>query len=352
MSADDWAVVAGVRHYPALGDLDGPENDAKAFHRWLLERAKLPPHQAKRVLSSDFAPPAASVLEAKPTCERIEEKFDELCAIAEQRSEEGKGLKVGRRLYIFLAGHGFTPCGDDAALLMANATRNRTHHVPGRPYANWFLRAGYFDEVVLFMDCCRERYPQAPLRVPPYIDLTDPGAVDRSKLLYGFATKWSRLSREKPMEGGEVHGIFTATLLAGLNGAAGDEHGEITARSIADYLYNHMKQLLTPEELEDEDVPKDPELLYDTDPNARFVLLEAEPGGPPRFPVCVHLRAEDVGKDVEVLDSRFARAAQVKAQAPECALQLPRGMYLCQVAAAGRQRPFEVSGLGVAHVQL
>lgn len=352
-AASDWAVVVGLSHYPELGDLDGPENDARAFYAWLTERAGVPKEHAKLILSSDFTPPAKTAIEAKPTSERIEEAFDLLYDLAERQSREGGELRVGRRLYIFLAGHGFSPSGDEAALLMANATRGRTYHVPGRPYANWFLRAGFFDEVILFMDCCRERYPQAPLRVLPYIDMTDPSAVDRSKILFGFATKWSRLSREKPMKDGKVRGVFSTALLAGLNGLAADENGDITAHSLADYLYNHMKELLSPEELKDEDVPKDPELIYDTNPTAKFRILTVSPQASAKeFPVTVHLRPEDVGKDVQILDSRFSEVAKAQAQVPDWPVKLPRGMYLCQLPAAGRQRPFEVSGLGGVDVQL
>jgi hypothetical protein len=352
--ASDWAVVVGLSRYPELGDLDGPENDARAFHDWLTQRAGVPAEHTKLIVSSDFVPPATTALKARPTSERIEEAFDELCEVARQNDARMEGLKVGRRLYIFLAGHGFTPSGDEAALLMANATPGRTYHVPGRPYANWFLRAGFFDEVILFMDCCRERYPQAPLRVPPYIDLTDPSAVDRSRILCGFATKWSRLSREKPMPDGKVRGVFSTALMAALNGAAVDERGEITAHSLGDYLYNHMKDLLSPEELKDDLVPKDPELIYDKNPNARFVILQARPElAPAAFPVTVHLRPDEADEDVEILDSQFNVAAQAHAPGAEWPLTLSRGMYLAQVPAARRKRPFEVSGLGGAlHVQL
>lgn len=346
--ASDWAVVVGLSRYPELGDLDGPENDARDFYAWLTRRAGVPKEHVRLILSSDFQPPATTALQAKPTSERIEEAFDALYDTAERRAREGGELKVGRRLYIFLAGHGFSPSGDEAALLMANATRGRTYHVPGRPYANWFLRAGFFDEVILFMDCCRERYPQAPLRVLPYIDMTDPTAVDRSKILFGFATKWSRLSREKPMPDGKVRGVFSTALLTALNGAAADANGEITARSLADYLYNHMKDLLSLEELRDDDVPKEPELIFDTNPNAKFLILKVSPeqAAAARFPVTVHLRPEDASRDVEILDNRFNVAASAHAPGAEWPLRLPRGLYLCQVRAAGRQQPFEVSGLG------
>jgi hypothetical protein len=58
----------------------------------------------------------------------------------------GDGAVVGRRLYLYFAGHGFAPTDTETALLMANATRTRGgHHIPGRSYAEWFYRAGYFN---------------------------------------------------------------------------------------------------------------------------------------------------------------------------------------------------------------
>lgn len=356
LAATDWAVVVGLSRYPGLGDLDGPENDARAFHAWLTRRAGVPEARVRCIVSSDseFKSTASGVLHARPTSERIEQAFDELCELASSNDAKGEGLRVGRRLYIFLAGHGFTPTGEEVALLVANATRDRTYHVAGRPYANYFVKAGIFDEVVLFMDCCRERYlRQVPLRVPPYVDLTDPTAVERSKILFGFATRWSRMSREKPMPDGKVRGVFSTALLAGLNGAAADSHGDITARSLADYLYNHMKSLLSPEELKDDDIPKEPELVYDPNPNARFLLLLGHPeAAAPRFPVTVHLRPEDAGRDVEILDSGLRMAARAHAPGPEWRVELEPGMYLCQVREAGRPQPFEVSGLRGLEVRM
>jgi hypothetical protein len=56
---------------------------------------------------------------------------------------------------------------------------------------------------------------------------------------------------------------------------------------------------------------------------------------------------------VEILDSQFNVAAEAHAPGSEWPLRLSRGMYLAQVPAARRKRPFEVSGLGGdLHVQL
>ena len=47
---------------------------------------------------------------------------------------------------------------------MANATPERvgsTYHVLGQYTADGFFKARCFEEVFLFMDCCREVFPRA-----------------------------------------------------------------------------------------------------------------------------------------------------------------------------------------------
>src|SRR5215475_5387322 len=148
MANDDFAVVVGISRYPFISDLKGPENDARNFHDWLLapQGGGVPKQNAKLILSSDFSPTEIPE-DAEPTTERIDRTFGQLV----RRGMNNNGC-VGRRLYIYLAGHGFAPNVDEAALLMANAGLGfYGNHIPGRSYANWFLVAAYFTEVVLFM---------------------------------------------------------------------------------------------------------------------------------------------------------------------------------------------------------
>jgi hypothetical protein len=352
MAADDWAIVVGVRSYPGLGDLDGPENDARAFHEWVTSArgGQVPPGQVTLILSSNYRPPFPSVVDAEPTAERVERAFDRLTQLAEDNSRQGKGLRAGRRLYLYLAGHGCAPAFEEAALLMANATRLRAgYHIPGRPWANWFFRSGYFDEVVLFMDCCRESYPQAPLNLPPYIDRTAPDAISVGRRFYGFGTKWSRLTREKPING-VPRGVFTVALIEGLNGAAAEPDGRVTAASLGDYLYNGMRSFLTEAELKDPEVPKEPDLVYDPHAGRSFVLVTAEP---PRFLVRVRLPDNSGGQVVQVLSSlRFRQEQAATATPPVWEVQLPRGMYLVQIPGMGKQAVVEVNGTGGVDVTL
>src|SRR5262249_20288880 len=157
----------------------GAENDARVFRDWVASPAggAVPADHVHLIVSSQFEP-SRSPQVARPNVSDIEEPFARLHEIAVRNASEANGLRVGRRLYIYLAGHAFTPSINNAALLLANATRQRVaDHVPGQLWADWVLRAGYFSEVVLFMDCSRQLVPVAPLRVPPFSLHEAPKAV-------------------------------------------------------------------------------------------------------------------------------------------------------------------------------
>jgi hypothetical protein len=228
----DRAVVVGIDRYPSLEALGGPENDATAFAAWLTEPGGggLDPTRVTRIVSSDFPNGAA-----EPTTVAIDTAFE---SIITDFDNTGAG---GRRLYIFLAGHGFAPSVAEAALLMANAAAGRFgHYIPGRLYCDWFRTAAFFEEVVLLMDCCRDVRTTVPPRMPPW----DPRAgVTPSKLFLGFATEMGRASRERPSkdDGNRVRGRFTEAVIAGLRRAA-DAQGRVTSETLRDFVFNLLTQ--------------------------------------------------------------------------------------------------------------
>jgi len=316
MAADDHAIVVGINRYPSLSDLGGPENDATDFANWLKkpDGGGVPGNRIALILSSHYAE-AGNPLDAEPTTARVERAFDDLY-------EEGTGNagRAGRRLYIYLAGHGFAPDIEEAALLMANAARGRTgHHIPGRPYANWFRKAAYFDEVVLFMDCCRDNLPRAPLRAPPY-EVINSGTAARR--YYGFATKWSRTSREKKLADGRVSGVFTKALLAGLSGGAADASGTITGTSLQDHVFNTVPSLLPANEIQE------PEFDFDKKQDIVFGTTTA------LFDVKVTVPAALKGQPITLQDGKFATVAPKKTHAGGASYRLNFGLY--RVSAGGR----------------
>jgi Caspase domain len=328
MAADDHAVVVGITRYPSLESLGGPEYDATEFAAWLEDPGggAVPAAQVKRILSSCF-PAAADP--AEPTTAKVEQEFDRL----HQLGVDGGG-RAGRRLYIYFAGHGFAPSLEDAALLMANAARGRTgHHIPGRPYANWFRKASFFDEVVLIMDCCRENYPRAPIRVPPYDPLT--GARLASHF-YGFATEWSRAAREAPLgPGGQMRGLFTVSLIAALRNATPDAAGNVTGESLERFIYNYLRTLVGTAELQDPvfDYAKPNPIVFAT--RAAGTTL-----------VRVTLSAAHAGKPVELLDGalRLVSGGTVSA-AGAFEWRVPAGLYKARVV-GGPDKIVEIVNAG------
>lgn len=289
MSADDHAVVVGIANYPLLDPLNGPENDARDFAAWLQEPTggAMPAENIDCILSSDPIPPGAAAM-PEPTTVKLDGAFERII----DRSKEHGG-RGGRRLYVYLAGHGFAPTIHDVVLLMANATKGRTgHHLAGRMYADWFRKAAYFDELVLFMDCCREHYPRIPVRPPPWEELT---SRQLSNYFYGYANQWSGPSREGAYgPEGEVRGLFTLALLAGLRSANRDSEGRLTGSTLQGFVFSYMQQLApavigTNAQEPEFDYPRNNEIVF------------ATTGAPTTWTVHVELSPANRGKQVELI---------------------------------------------------
>lgn len=343
MSSEDRAILVGISRYPGLEDLDGPENDANDFAAWLRDPAggAVPDEGITLILSSHY-PAAPSVLDAQPTTEALVRAFaglwDEGLA-----SRDGR---VGRRLYIFMAGHGFAPDLKTAALLMANAAKSRLGlHIPGPSYADRFRQAGFFAEIVLLMDCCRDNLPQTPVHQPPFAVTTSPQPAN---YFYGFATTFSRRAREEPDADGRVAGIFTRALLAGLRGeAAQPATGLITGASLAAYLYNvggagppaappGPGSAVPPSR-------QDPELQFPAQPEIIWVEGAA---APPSFTVRVSCSAATAGRTLQLLDGTLAPVTASSTGEAVVEWQgLAPGLYIIEVE-GGPSHPLKLIGAG------
>jgi len=332
MGDKDRAIVVGVNRYPSLGDLEGPENDAKEFVKWLTDKdgGSVPKANIECILSSDFKVKNDPV-DAEPTTAELERAFDQLHVLGDKN-----GGKAGDRLYIYLAGHGFAPAFEDVALLMANAARGRSgHHVSGRTYANWFRQSAFFDEVVLFMDCCREHNARASVRSLPFEPLT---AATPARHIYGFATEWSRASRERKIgANGQVQGLFTVALLAGLRGGATrNASGQVTAKTLVEFVHPYLARLTKQAGLE----CQNPEFIYcDSNP----IVFSSTP--PVRFRLRLQLSAAETGKAVELRDGTFQLVPGNKLSPSLWEWDLPPGMYNVAVQ-GGPSKVLELIGEG------
>ena len=364
MAKNDHAIVVGIARYPDpdFGDLGSPENDANAFYEWLIspEGGDVPKGNIELIVSSQFHPPFASRSDALPSTAEVHRALDRLHDHANQNAKAGNGMKIGRRLYLFFSGHGFSPTEDnEAAVYMANVDRtSMAYHILGKYNADWFFNAGCFDEVLLFMDCCRQRELISSLN-RPYEPVYDREAPDRVKKLYAFATQWNKNTRERQI--GEVtRGVFTTALIAGLKGAAAGPDGRITTTTLQEFLIQHMGQFMTPEDKEDPHISNQPDIYPYPKEGPGFVIREVvqppvgivqtvtqffSPAKPeaPRYPVVLRTSNGNIGKKIQILDFELKQVdAAVAAQ--ETRFNLQRGLYVVQVESNAQPMVVEVTG--------
>src|SRR3712207_960026 len=101
MNDEDYAIVIGIRRYPMFGatskdpfDLLGPDRDAEAVYKWLIDPQKggVPEKQARLIQSKNYPDPFKNPLRknARPQDDEIEEEFEHLMNISTENNEQGK----------------------------------------------------------------------------------------------------------------------------------------------------------------------------------------------------------------------------------------------------------------------
>ncbi len=135
------------------------------------------------------------------------------------------------------------------------------------------------------------------------------------------------------MNGGDIRGIFTKTVLDALDRAPPDEQGQVTGRIVKGYVHQNLRAVAG-------DTPvEDPEFDVDDEKDIVFLTRPAAPGTAVRLhldpftgPVIIVIYR---GPDEEVL--------RIEATSADVTVKLPPGYYKPTVD--GAKRPlFEVGG--------
>jgi hypothetical protein len=246
----DHALVIGIAGYPNLGakgtanDLGGPVFDALAVADWLVNDAGVPSQNVTCVTSSGIHDMANSQCafwpdqDVRPRRDDIEGPLARRIRDSLIKHHQGHA-RLGRRIWIYCAGHGFTPSSDmsDIALLMSDALeRGYVPNLAMTKFADWITQYQAFDEVVLWLDCCAET--RVVQRVgEPFL----PNSLFNTqppKRFYVIAAPTGRLAYEDPTRT-PPQGIFTQRLLAALRGDARvSATGHITSEAIRDFFKN------------------------------------------------------------------------------------------------------------------
>jgi hypothetical protein len=338
MPLADQALVVGINKYPGISDLQGPGVDAQEFYDWVISKGGVEKENAKLIISPLNQAPG-NVLQARPVLQEVHDFFTRADVIASANNDEGNGngLRAGKRLWMFFSGHGFSPSLDMSGVLMANATTKRIFNVGAVRWANRLYEGGWFDEVLLFQDACRNRIPTADLDGMFLLPRTASLTQKRARF-HAFSARDQKLSKELPFPDGKTRGVFSVTLLGGLSGGARDPvTGAITARTLRTYLQDNMKKLLSPADLANPEIANEPDVRdYDSD------LVIVPPAAVETYAVEITLPA--AGVPVILQDGNLKQIMTDTPASVVWSIKLPRGIY--KVIAGPWERLFAVTGPG------
>jgi hypothetical protein len=343
MPLADHALVVGINRYPKIRTLTGAQKDAEDFYNWVIDPVGGGVAKEHALLLCSPAAAAADPDDELPDKVLVEKFFTRIDNAANANNQAGEGLRAGRRLWLFFSGHGFAPSLDRSGVLMANATRDRVHNIAAMLWADRLYEGGWFDDIILFQDACRERISDAEL-TPPFIRTRTAPAGQQRRRFYAFSAKDRKLSKEIQING-STRGVFTHILLQGLRGQARDPRtGAVTTAQLKAFLQANMRTLLPAEDLQDDEIAKMPE-VYDPDPFDIVAAPAPAAAAPqaaqaPDFPVRITGAA---GPTARIVDSGLQQVSSATPALDPWNVRLPRGFFKL-VTDDNRSALFEVTG--------
>lgn len=346
--ADHYAILLAINNYPGLRDLGGPENDIAAFADWLRDPAggDVDPNNIRIVKSSDF-PAVLDPNDANPQERAFISLLDKLLRDANRNWLN----RVGKRLYLYMAGHGFTAGASvsDPALFTAVAQNGDTAHIAGFRYASKIANAGFFDEIVLVMDCCQDVLKASQV-IDPTWSPPDRNKTAGVKLLqaYGAPRGQAAFEREET-PGGPKRGFFSTVFIEALRTAKPDAAtGFVTGTTLKDQfqqLWNDRYKVQT-----GYDPPLIPPAGLDIELFSRPAVPAPVVGG---FPVTFVVNAPIPAG--ATLDITTGVNTPPIVSMPATALQpqsLQPGFYKAALSSTARAQLFDVTGAAPKTVTL
>lgn len=239
-----FAVVVGIDRYPGLGDLHYARNDAEEFRGWLVDPGGggVPEANVHLVVAEDDD--FSDLDDAHPKWHHVNAALRRVNEALKAALKDDPLRWVESRLYFFGSGHGITPDGGKAALLMADAALGSMgNNVELSRYADWYEKCATFREVVLLADCCRDRRDTAPSLGPPFDAC--PSQADPVNLVMGYATTMGDPAFEPEAHDPDAgRGYFTRALLDGLRGQAADpETRMVDSNTLSEYVHRTVPEL-------------------------------------------------------------------------------------------------------------
>ncbi|MEM9274097.1 MAG: SUMF1/EgtB/PvdO family nonheme iron enzyme [Cyanobacteria bacterium P01_F01_bin.143] len=193
----NWAIAVGINKYENLSSLKYAKHDAEAIADWLRQEAKFD----EVFLFTEDSPAINKTNPPIPTSPT----YGHLRRFLRAQFENIKRplLKPEDNLWFFFAGHGLRHRDKDYLMLCDSDPGDVEHTAIAVEYVTQRLRRSGADNVVLFLDACRDQGSR--------------GVVGIGKQHQGVITFYSCTANQKSWEFDELqHGSFTHALLEGL----------------------------------------------------------------------------------------------------------------------------------------
>jgi hypothetical protein len=232
----------------------------------------------------------------------------------------------------------------------------------GTYYAQMALRKGWFEEVVLVMDCCRDSEINRKAAQPPMDEAFDEGAAAKGKLLAFYGAPFGGKAQERPIaaEANRVHGLLTYALVKALREAPCDQAGRLTGQQLKSFMYAAWNKLFgeNAPDLPKVQTPDGEDIVFATGPErqgfeqciklAQPLTAAAEvifSGGQLERLFTCRLHPPGQPSTVEFADGT-TRPLEFDGQT--LTVRLPAGMYECEFTATApsRRLPLIVRGDG------
>lgn len=341
---EDHGIVIAITRYPKLSraspgdaDLHGLEA-AKAVQAWLVDHGGVKRENIRLIVRAVRDPETS---DADPNLSAVMKAFSDLYDLC--WDENGQPIiPFGRRLYVYISGHGFAIDDDDGAVFCSEASSRAPWGVAAIKVLTAFRRGNIFKQFVLWVDACMDWEGVEPVQLS-FRTVTDtrepPGPLFKA---YAARPRLKTVEAA-PNENGDVYGVFTRTLLDGLNGMAANANGEITGELLKDYLYNTMAKHIPPEHTDRKDVDKQP--FIRVDPGIVFAHIGQQPVTEIvlQFEIgCDGAQARIWGRDQN--SSRVAILRKETITNGRVAVRLPTGIYAVDVPDHGLRIGIEVTG--------
>lgn len=244
----NYAIIIGIDHYENK-PLSAAVSDAKGFAKYLFSKKLVPATSdtinkfkdenveinIERALQDNTGADNLKLLLSE-TNNEIADNRDIDKAIDSIIQDAKKHRAEKNRLYFYFAGHGMGVTYDKTALCLRFWPNWFNHCISSSDYKSWLINKGVFDEILIFLDCCRE-YDQNIDAKSPFPDWETPIGDKSPNILICNATMYGKLSYEIGAD--KKRGAFTSFLIESLNGDA-DRNNE--GRITSDALKNHINK--------------------------------------------------------------------------------------------------------------